>query len=80
MRDDDSGDIELADRSIHRLDVYSAVVIWDGQSRSIHVNAVETDPLVGMKLLEGYRLTIDVTPGGGMEIVPMSPPPPPPTP
>jgi hypothetical protein len=33
-------------------------VIWNGQVKAIEVNDSETDPLVGMGLLEGYELKI----------------------
>jgi clan AA aspartic protease len=39
--------VMLADGSIHMVDVYSVTVIWDSQMVAIHVNAVDTSPLVG---------------------------------
>ncbi len=46
------------------FNVYEASVIWDGQVRTIEINESETDPLVGMGLLEGYELTIQGIAGG----------------
>jgi clan AA aspartic protease len=46
----------LGDGSTCIFDVYSGLVIWDGY---IDVNAAETDPLVGMSLLYGYRIQLD---------------------
>ena len=45
----------LGDGSICMFNVFEASVIWDGQIRLIEVNESETDPLVGMALLEGYE-------------------------
>jgi clan AA aspartic protease len=46
------------------FDVYSGLVIWDGEYRYVDVNAAETDPLVGMSLLYGYRMQLDAIEGG----------------
>jgi clan AA aspartic protease len=58
----------LGDGSICIFDVYRGFVIWDGELRTIDINASETDPLVGMSLLHGYRVQIDVLAGGGITI------------
>ena len=54
----------LGDGSTCIFDVYSGLVIWDGEYRFIDVNAAETDPLVGMSLLYGYRIQLDAIEGG----------------
>ena len=54
----------LGDGSTCIFDVYSGLVIWDGEYRYIDVNAAETDPLVGMSLLYGYRMQLDAIEGG----------------
>jgi Fe2+ transport system protein FeoA len=46
-------------------------VIWDGQIKSIEINESETDPLVGMGLLEGYELNIQGFAGGLVTIKPL---------
>ena len=48
------------------FDIYEATVDWDGTARRIPVDAAETVPLVGMSLLEGYELIIQVQPGGSV--------------
>lgn len=58
----------LGDGSVCMFDVYEASVIWDGQVRIIEVNESETDPLVGMGLLEGYELKIQGFAGGQVTI------------
>jgi clan AA aspartic protease len=62
----------LANGSLCMFDVYEASVIWDGQARTIEVNEAETDPLVGMALLEGYELRIQGIAGGSVTIAALS--------
>lgn len=50
------------------FDLYGAIIIWDGQEREILVLASEAYPLVGMSLLKGYNLSIDVIDGGEVRI------------
>ena len=54
----------LADGSVNVFDVYAVSVMWDGQFRAVEVEAADTDPLVGMNLLDGYSLRVDVQSGG----------------
>jgi clan AA aspartic protease len=54
----------LADGSVDIFDVYVANVMWDGQPRTVTVEAADTDPLVGMSLLDRHSLRIDVLRGG----------------
>jgi len=54
----------LGDGSLCMFNVFEAIVIWDGQLKSIEINESETDPLVGMGLLEGYELNIQGFEGG----------------
>ena len=58
----------LADGSTDLFDVYSAVVLWDGQQRSIEVEAANTQPLVGMNLLHRHSLHMEVVNGGPVQI------------
>jgi predicted aspartyl protease len=62
----------LGDGSTCIFDVYSGLVIWDGEHRYIDVNASETDPLVGMSLLYGYRIQLDAIEGGTVTIQALS--------
>ena len=58
----------LADGSETVFEAYEAVVEWDGALRRIAVHAAEATPLVGMGLLYGYRLQLDVVEGGVLQI------------
>jgi clan AA aspartic protease len=54
----------LGDGSEALFDIYEASVIWDGQFREIEINSADTEPLLGMSMLRGYRLQVDNTQGG----------------
>jgi len=54
------------------MDVFDTTVLWDNQERDIVVHAAEGAPLVGMALLSGYRVTLDVEDGGSVSIEALS--------
>jgi predicted aspartyl protease len=54
----------LGDGSETVFDFYAGTVIWDGQYRQIDIAASETEPLLGMAMLYGYRLQVDNVEGG----------------
>jgi clan AA aspartic protease len=54
----------LADGSESLFDIHEAIVSWDGAPRRVAVDAVDIAPLIGMSLLSGYELTIQVAAGG----------------
>jgi clan AA aspartic protease len=58
----------LGDGSETLFDLYTAIVIWDGQYRKIYIAESETEPLLGMSLLYGYRLQVDTIEGGSVRI------------
>lgn len=62
----------LADGSVRQFDLCAAEVEWDGTWRAMLVSAVGTEPLLGMRLLAGHKLVIEVVPGGLVEILPLS--------
>jgi clan AA aspartic protease len=65
------GSATLADGSVRQFDVCGAEVEWDGTWRAVLVYAVGNESLLGMRLLAGHRLVIDVVPGGVVEIIPL---------
>jgi clan AA aspartic protease len=58
----------LGDGSETLFDVHNANIIWDGQFREIEINAADTDPLLGMKMLRGFRLQVDTVQDGVVTI------------
>ncbi len=60
--------VTLGDGSDALFDLYAATIIWDGEYREIDVAESETEPLIGMALLYGYRLQIDAIEGGIVKI------------
>ena len=62
------GRVLLADGSDEYLDIYEAVVMWDGHLRVVEVDGAHTDALVGMALLDGHELRIAVVAGGTVRI------------
>jgi predicted aspartyl protease len=58
----------LGDGSECVFNVYEAVVVWDGDFLTIPVDEADSEPLVGMSLMEGYQLTIQVFEGGCVEL------------
>jgi clan AA aspartic protease len=58
----------LGDGSEVLFDFYAGTVIWDGQYRKIDIAESDTEPLLGMALLYGYRLQVDAIEGGSVKI------------
>ena len=44
------------------------MVVWDGVLLTIPVDEADSEPLVGMSLMEGYQLTVQVFEGGRVEL------------
>lgn len=63
----------LADGREVVLNLFEAVVDWHGQPRRVPALEVERGALLGMALLEGSRLTLDVAEGGQVQIEPLPP-------
>jgi clan AA aspartic protease len=61
-------DAVLGDGTLHEFDVFAATVVWDGQFRTVETDVADVDPLVGMGLLHGFRVEIDVRDGGEVRI------------
>jgi clan AA aspartic protease len=60
----------LADGTSHPVRYYRATVLWDHQPRSITVLEMGGDPLIGMGLLYGHIVLVDVVDGGTVAILP----------
>jgi hypothetical protein len=53
------------------FDIYEATVRWDGRARRVSVDEVDVMPLVGMALLYGYELTMQIVAGGKVLLKPL---------
>jgi clan AA aspartic protease len=58
----------LGDGSTSLFDVHDGTVRWNGRSRRIAVDVADTEPLLGMALLYGCELMIQVIEGGELSI------------
>ena len=58
----------LANGREETFDVHGVTVLWDGQPRYVEADVMGAAPLVGMSLLEDYRLYIEVAVGGRVVI------------
>ena len=65
------GKAVMADGSLHPFDHYAAEVEWDGVWRPVIVSALGDEALLGMRLLAGHELRIEVVPGGVVAITPL---------
>lgn len=58
----------LADGSECLFDVYEAKLDWDGKVRGVLIDEANSDPLVGMRLLRGYEIKMQVRSKGKITI------------
>ena len=65
---------ELADGSEVVFDVYRGTVVWDGRSVRVLVDSANVEPLVGMALLEGHKMSMEIREGGRVSISALAPP------
>ena len=65
-------DVILADGTNVSLNLYRVKVIWHSVERVVYVLRADTESLVGMSLLHGSRLTLDVVPDGDVTITRLS--------
>ena len=61
-------EVELADGGIATLGVYEARVLWHWRPLRVPVYEADGAPLIGMSLLRGSTLTIEVIPRGAVTI------------
>jgi len=62
---------ELADGSLELLPVCTVEVEWEGQWLIVLAAITDGDVLLGMQLLRGHRVTMDVVAGGPVSIDPL---------
>jgi clan AA aspartic protease len=61
-------EVILGDGDTVRLDAFAATVLWGGEVRTGLVLAADGLPLIGMGLLSGSRVCLEVTTGGPVTI------------
>lgn len=61
---------EVADGREVIFDVYRATVFWNRRRKRIHVDEADTMPLVGMELMRGSQMKLDICEGGTITIRP----------
>jgi predicted aspartyl protease len=61
-------DAQLGNGSAAEFDMFAGAVLWDGQRREGIVLAVDGTPLIGMALLRGSRVCLDVIDNGPVTI------------
>ncbi len=54
----------LGDGSESEFDIHEATIAWAGERRLAAIDVAETDPLLGVGLLLGNELTVQVISGG----------------
>ena len=58
----------LGDGSECVFDVYEAVLVWNKNFLTISIDEADSEPLVGILLMEGYQLIVQVFEGGYVEL------------
>ena len=60
--------VTLGDGNVVVLDMYLAMVLWHGQQREVLVLQADGGPLIGMSLLYGNRVMLEVVENGAVTI------------
>ena len=58
----------LANDDQVEFNVHNVTLLWDGEARDIEADATGSTPLIGMLLLDGHNLNMDVEDGGSVII------------
>ena len=65
----------LANGEIEEFDVYAGRVSWNGHGRNLPIMVSESEPLLGMALLWGKRITIEAWEDGDVVVEEVQDPP-----
>ena len=63
---------QLADGSEVSVQIHGGQIEWNGNPRFVDVIATNGDPVLGMRLLKGSELRIEVRTGGAVIIEPLA--------
>ena len=58
----------LADGEKQYFEYYNVTVMWDGRPRTVRAHVADGTPLIGMALLHGHSLHVEVVEGGRVAI------------
>ena len=50
------------------LSAWRGLILWNGRPRSVEIVETDSEPLLGMDLLHGNRITIEVREGGAVTV------------
>ena len=50
------------------LPAWRGLILWNGRPRLVEIVETDSEPLLGMELLRGNRITIDVSEGGAVTV------------
>jgi clan AA aspartic protease len=64
----DREDVLLGDGSVQSVVVHDTPILWDGGPLVVRTDAFDTPPTIGLALLEGYEIRIEVKRGGMVTI------------
>ena len=62
------GQAVLADGVQNRVETYAGLAFWPGRSRRVPIIEIDSEPLLGMALVWGNRLTVEGWDGGVVTI------------
>lgn len=66
--------LRLGDGTVVEMDEFSVEVVWHGHRKIVTAIASPGEALLGMRLLRGSKLSMDVVEGGELLIRPLAPP------
>ena len=53
------------------LSTWRGTILWNGRPRSVEIVETDSEPLLGMELLLGNRIAIEVREGGAVVVAPL---------
>ena len=63
--------VRLADGTFRRRPHFEVSIEWEGEERLAEVVLMENEPLLGVELMEGYLLQVEITDGGEVSLEPL---------
>jgi predicted aspartyl protease len=63
--------IRLADGTLRDRAYYRLVLDWDEEERIVEIAEMENSPLLGVELMAGYLLQVEITDGGEVSLEPL---------